>query len=46
MPLVVSGGGVAADATKTFGEREAERGDLGLLVGVDIMPLLVRLAST
>jgi len=46
VPLVVSGGGVAADATKTFGEREAERGDLGLLVGVDIMPLLVRLAST
>lgn len=46
VPLVVSGGGAAADATKTFGEREAERGDLGLLVGVDIMPLLVRLAST
>lgn len=44
VPLLISGGGVRADGTKTYSEREAERGDLGMLVGVDIMPLLTRLA--
>ena len=46
VPLLVSGGGIAPDGTKMFGEREAERGDLGLLFGVDIMPLLAKLART
>lgn len=46
VPLLVSGGGVKPDGTKAFGEREAATGDLGLLVGVAIMPLLARLASS
>lgn len=45
VPLLVSGGGVAPDSTRAFGEREAARGDLGLLFGVDIMPLLVSLSG-
>lgn len=44
VPLLVSGDGVAADGTAVFGEREAARGDLGTLMGTDIMPLLVELA--
>lgn len=46
VPLLLSGGGIAPDATKAFGERQAARGDLGLLFGVDIMPRLVELATT
>ncbi len=44
VPLLISGGGVKPDDTTRFSEREAERGDLGMLVGVDILPLLTRLA--
>jgi len=46
VPLLIHGAGVKPDATRTFGEREAERGDLGLLFGVDIMPLLAGLARS
>jgi 2,3-bisphosphoglycerate-independent phosphoglycerate mutase len=46
VPLLVHGGGVRPDATRSFGEREAARGDLGLLYGVDIMPLLAGLAKS
>ncbi|HEU4797628.1 MAG TPA: phosphoglycerate mutase, partial [bacterium] len=46
VPLLVSGGGVKPDSTRTFGEREAERGDLGLLFGVDVLPLVAGLAKT
>jgi len=45
VPLLIAGSGVKPDATETFGEREAARGDLGLLFGVDIMPLLAALAK-
>ncbi len=45
VPLLVSGGGVQPDGTKTFSEREAEKGDIGMLLGVDIMPMLARLAK-
>jgi 2,3-bisphosphoglycerate-independent phosphoglycerate mutase len=45
VPLVISGGGVPSDGTKTFSEREAEKGDLGMLLGVDIMPMLARLVK-
>lgn len=45
VPLLVSGGGVKPDGTKTFSEHEAEKGDLGMLLGVDIMPMLARLAK-
>lgn len=46
VPLLVHGGGVKPDATRSFGEREAARGDLGLLHGVDIMPLLAGIAKS
>jgi len=36
---------VQPDGTKTFSEREAEKGDIGMLLGVDIMPMLARLAK-
>ncbi len=45
VPLLVSGGGVQPDGTGSFGEQEAARGDLGLLFGVDIMPLLAGFAK-
>jgi 2,3-bisphosphoglycerate-independent phosphoglycerate mutase len=44
VPLLLAGGGVPPDGTTTFGEREAARGGVGQLLGVDIMPLLARLA--
>jgi len=44
VPLLLAGGGVPPDGTKTFGEREAARGGVGQLLGVDIMPLLARAA--
>ncbi len=46
VPLLVAGGGLSPDGSHAFSEREAARGKLGLLLGVDIMPLLARLAST
>ncbi len=46
VPLLVSGGGIRLDATRSFGEREAAKGELGLLVGVDIMPMLAELAKS
>ncbi len=45
VPLLVTGGGPASRAHR-FGEREAASGELGMLLGVDIMPLLTRLAKT
>jgi 2,3-bisphosphoglycerate-independent phosphoglycerate mutase len=44
VPLLISGDGVRADGSTAFSERDARRGDLGTLMGIDIMPLLVRLA--
>lgn len=43
VPLLISGPGVSADATTTFGERAASRGALGTLAGVEIVPRLVEL---
>jgi 2,3-bisphosphoglycerate-independent phosphoglycerate mutase len=43
VPLVVSGPGVRADGTVTFGERAAAEGSLGTIRGVDIVPRLVGL---
>ncbi|MBM4087713.1 MAG: 2,3-bisphosphoglycerate-independent phosphoglycerate mutase, partial [Planctomycetes bacterium] len=44
VPTLISGGGVEADATQAFSEKECARGALGKLKGVDLMPLLVKLA--
>jgi 2,3-bisphosphoglycerate-independent phosphoglycerate mutase len=46
VPLLVSGGGVSADRTRAFGEREAARGALGARRGVDVLPLLVGLLTS
>lgn len=44
VPLLISGNGVQPDGTAAFSECDAQRGDLGALMGTDIMPLLVDLA--
>jgi 2,3-bisphosphoglycerate-independent phosphoglycerate mutase len=44
VPLLVSGGGVSADAVETFGETASRRGAIGHLQGPQIMPNLLRLA--
>ncbi len=46
VPLLIAGGGVASDGSRVFSERAAASGKLGLLLGVDLLPLLTRLAST
>lgn len=46
VPLLVSGGGVAADAVETFGETASRKGALGHLKGPEIMPNLVELARS
>jgi 2,3-bisphosphoglycerate-independent phosphoglycerate mutase len=43
VPLLVSGGPVQPDGSRSFGEREALDGALGRLRGVDILPRLVPL---
>jgi 2,3-bisphosphoglycerate-independent phosphoglycerate mutase len=43
VPLLVSGGGVAADGSRSFGERECAHGSLGRLRGVEIVPRLTAL---
>ncbi len=43
VPLLVAGPGVSADATSSFGEREAGRGALGTMLGITIVPRLVEL---
>src|ERR687891_170042 len=43
VPLVIAGRGVTSDSVKSYGERAAEDGALGALLGVEIMPRLVDL---
>jgi len=42
VPILVVGGAVSADSSKTFGESEAKEGSIGKLMGPDIMPLLIK----
>jgi 2,3-bisphosphoglycerate-independent phosphoglycerate mutase len=44
VPLLLAGGSVRPMAPRPSGEREAARGGIGQLLGVDIMPLLARAA--
>ncbi len=46
VPLLVAGAGPGRQGPKRFNEREGAAGELGLLVGIDVMPLLVRLAAS
>jgi 2,3-bisphosphoglycerate-independent phosphoglycerate mutase len=45
VPLVVSGAGVAPDGAGAYGESAGRRGGLGHLAGVEIVPLLAKLAT-
>jgi len=45
VPLLIVGGGAGSTRARRFGEHEAASGELGKLLGVDIMPLLTRLAQ-
>jgi len=45
VPLLISGGGTAADGAGAFGETAGRRGALGHLAGIDVVPLLTRLAT-
>jgi len=43
VPLLIAGGGVPADATERFTEKECRAGSLGLLErGTELMPMLMR----
>ena len=44
VPLLISGGGVASDEVRTYGETASRRGGMGHLKGPEIMPTLVELA--
>jgi 2,3-bisphosphoglycerate-independent phosphoglycerate mutase len=42
VPLLVSGPGVLPDGTDAFGERACAEGSIGLVRGVEVVPMLVR----
>lgn len=44
VPLLVAGAGTTPDGTRVFNEAACAHGSLGRLVGVDVLPLLARLA--
>ena len=46
VPLLVSGSGIGPDGSRSFGEREAAAGSMGLIRGVEIVPTLVQLMGT
>jgi len=43
VPIIMSGDGVRADDVKTFGEREAAKGGMGRIRGLDVMPEILNL---
>ena len=43
VPLIIAGGGIAADGLKAFGESESRKGSLGKMLGPDIVPYLMKL---
>ncbi|MBI4706688.1 MAG: 2,3-bisphosphoglycerate-independent phosphoglycerate mutase [Candidatus Omnitrophica bacterium] len=45
VPILVCGGSIKPDGTKNFSEKAAKDGSIGEIMGQDIMPLLVKLAS-
>ncbi len=46
VPLLVAGAGLKAGGAHRFSEREAAQGQLGQLLGVEVMPTLTRIAAT
>jgi 2,3-bisphosphoglycerate-independent phosphoglycerate mutase len=45
VPLLVTGGNIKADGSMSFSERSSRLGSIGEIKGLEIMPLLVKLAS-
>jgi len=45
VPLLVSGGNIKPDGSLSFSEKAAKLGSIGEIKGVDIMPLLMKLAK-
>lgn len=43
VPLLIAGGGIRADYTEAFGERECMRGGIGRLIGKYIVPMMMDL---
>ena len=43
VPLLIAGGGVSSDGLKAFGESESKRGSLGKMLGLEIIPHLIKL---
>ena len=41
VPILVAGGHIQPDAVKKFSEKECEKGELGEMMGLDIMPTVV-----
>ncbi len=44
VPLLLAGAGVSSDGTRVFNEASCAQGSLGMLRGLDVLPLLVRTA--
>jgi len=45
VPLLINGRGVRVDGTQKFGERDAAKGGIGRIRGLDLMPELLNLAG-
>ena len=42
VPLLVVGGGISSDGLKAFGETESKKGSLGKMLGLEIVPYLMK----
>jgi 2,3-bisphosphoglycerate-independent phosphoglycerate mutase len=45
VPLLIAGGKIEKDSVEKFSEEECEKGSLGTINGVDLMPILVKQAK-
>jgi 2,3-bisphosphoglycerate-independent phosphoglycerate mutase len=45
VPLLIAGGAVKPDSTRSFSEKTAKRGSLGELTGTELLPLLIKLSK-
>lgn len=46
VPLLISGGNIKPDTTKSFSERDCLAGRIGKIRGIQLMPLLIKYANT
>ncbi|MDD2703028.1 MAG: alkaline phosphatase family protein [Candidatus Omnitrophica bacterium] len=45
VPLLIAGGMIKSDSTRSFSEKAAKRGSLGELTGIGLLPLLIKLVK-